>query len=505
MRIAQFGGDPDNFQFPRWCLDMSVLRAYDSNGKPAVTPHFMKIDFQGPAENDPVFVSGHPGSTDRLLTVAAAARHCAMKTCRKRCCVARSCAAGTSSSARFSPQNERIIQAPISSLENGLKVQRKQLDALLVDAMLDAQGAGRSGHPAEGEGRSLRWRASLGDPWADIERAEAAATRHQPAVHVSGRRRGLQQQSSIGAARTLLRGSVELPKKSDDRLREYRDTALPRIEQQLSANSPIYPELEELTLSFSLERMREWLGPDDPTVRQLARQGVAGSARASCWSRARSSPIRRCAVALWKGGAAAVNASDDPMIAIAKAVDERARSLRKDYEDNIEAIVRVGEEKVAKARFAALGTSVYPDATFTLRLSYGSVQGWTENGKKIEPFTPLSRLFERATGAEPFAVPASWMKAKDKLDLTTKFNLSTNNDIVGGNSGSPLINAKGDIVGLLFDGNIHSDIGGVLVRRSAESDGGGSSGHHAREALDKVYGAKALLAELQPPQTWRRD
>ncbi len=134
----------------------------------------------------------------------------------------------------------------------------------------------------------------------------------------------------------------------------------------------------------------------------------------------------------------------------------RSRSLRKNYEDNIEAVLRVGEEKVAKARFAALGTSVYPDATFTLRLSYGSVQGWTENGKKIESFTPLSRLFERATGEEPFAVPASWLKVKDKLDLTTKFNLSTNNDIVGGNSGSPLINAKGDIVGLMFDGNIHS-------------------------------------------------
>ncbi len=230
----------------------------------------------------------------------------------------------------------------------------------------------------------------------------------------------------------------------------------------------------------------------------------------SARSRRTSSPIAlitgskladpKVRVALWKGGAAAVNASDDPMIAIAKLVDERARSVRKDFEDNVEAVVRVASEKVAKARFAALGTSVYPDATFTLRLSYGSVQGWMENGKKVQPFTLLSRLFERATGEEPFAVPASWVKAKDKLDLNTKFNLSTNNDIIGGNSGSPLINAKGDIVGLVFDGNIHSISGAYWFDDQLNRT---VAVHPAimHEALDKVYGAKALLAELQQPQT----
>jgi hypothetical protein len=205
-------------------------------------------------------------------------------------------------------------------------------------------------------------------------------------------------------------------------------------------------------------------------------------------------------MALWKGGAKAVDASDDPMIALAKAVDERARSVRKKYEDEIESVTRVASEKVAKARFAALGTSVYPDATFTLRLSYGSVQGWNEHGTKVPPFTLLSRMFERATGEEPFAVPASWLKAKDTLDLNTKFNLSTNNDIIGGNSGSPLINASGNIVGLVFDGNIHS-ISGAFWFDEARNRTVAVHPAIMKEALDKVYGAKDLLAELQQPET----
>jgi hypothetical protein len=188
------------------------------------------------------------------------------------------------------------------------------------------------------------------------------------------------------------------------------------------------------------------------------------------------------------------------MIAIAKLVDERARAIRKKYEDEIEAVTRVASEKVAKARFAALGTSVYPDATFTLRLSYGSVQGWNENGTNVEPFTTLSRFFERATGEPPFAVPPSWAKAKNKLDLSTRFNLSTNNDIIGGNSGSPLINAKGQIVGLVFDGNIHSISGSYWFD---EKQNRTVAVHPAiiKEALEKVYDAKALLKELQQAGT----
>jgi hypothetical protein len=490
--IAQFGGDPDNFQFPRWCLDMSVLRAYDSKGKPAATPNFMKIDFAGPAVNEPVFVSGHPGSTDRLLTVAQ------LKTLRDED-LPQALVRGSELRGRYiqfgktGEQAERIVEIPLDGLQNTLKVQRKELDALHVDALLDRKMREQEMIKAQ-VAANPELASTLGDPWADIAKAEEKARAiNLPYTFLES---GAGFNSRLfRAARTLVRGAAERAKPSDERLREYRDTALPRIEQQLSANVPIYPELEQLTLSFSLERMREWLGPDDPTVRQLlgkespdqlAQRLISGSKLAD----------PKVRMALWSGGAKAVETSDDPMIAVAKLVDERARAIRKQYEDEVEAVVRTASEKVAKARFAALGTSVYPDATFTLRLSYGSVQGWVENGKPVEPFTYLSRLFERATGQDPFAIPESWLKVKDQLDPRTKFNLSTNNDIIGGNSGSPLINARGNIVGLVFDGNIHSISGSFWFD---EERNRAVAVHPAiiREALSKVYGAKDLLAELQ--------
>jgi hypothetical protein len=491
--IAQFGGDPDNFQFPRWCLDMSVLRAYDAQGKPASTPNFLKINFDGPAENEPVFVSGHPGSTDRLLTVAQ------LKSLRDedlpRLLLLRSELRGRYIQfGKSSPEAQRIIGAPLSELENGIKVRRKELDALLSDELMARKT--KEEHDLRAKLASNAELAhALGDPWADIARAEQIeSTIDLPYGFLEGA--GGFNSRLFRFARVLVRGAAERAKPSEQRLREYRDTALPRIEQQIGANAPVYPELEQLTLSYSLERMREWLGPDDVTVRQLlgkespdalAKRLISGSKLADPKAR----------LALWNGGAKAVDASDDPMIAIAKAVDARSRSLRKKYEDEVEAVTRTASEKVAKARFAALGTSVYPDATFTLRLSYGSVQGWLENGAKVEPFTRLSRLFERATGAEPFAVPQSWLKVKNQLDLNTKFNLSTNNDIVGGNSGSPLINAKGEIVGLVFDGNIHSISGSYWFDEKLNRT---VAVHPAiiREALKKVYGANTLLAEMSP-------
>ena len=257
---------------------------------------------------------------------------------------------------------------------------------------------------------------------------------------------------------------------------------------------PIYPELEQLTLSMSLERMREWLGPDAPVVRRLlatetpdalAKRLIAGSQLAD--------PAVR--LQLWNGGQAAIDASTDSLIGLARSLDAEARELRKWHEDEVEAIVEAAHEDIARARFAVLGTSVYPDATFTLRLNFGSVQGWVENGGRVEPFTQLERLFERATGQPPFAVPESWQAARATLDLATPFNLSTNNDIVGGNSGSPLIDANGGIVGLLFDGNIHS-ISGAYWFDVEKNRAVAVHPAIIREALTKVYRAESLLAEL---------
>jgi hypothetical protein len=199
---------------------------------------------------------------------------------------------------------------------------------------------------------------------------------------------------------------------------------------------------------------------------------------------------------LWNGGQAAIEASNDPFIVLARELDAEARELRKWHEDEIEAVVEAAHEDIAHARFALLGTSVYPDATYTLRLNFGSVQGWVEDGTPVEPFTHLQRLFERTTGQPPFALPERWLEARPRLDLTTPFNLSTNSDVVGGNSGSPVVDADGRIVGLLFDGNIHA-IAGAYWFNAEKSRAVVVHPAIIREALTKVYRPEALLAELE--------
>jgi hypothetical protein len=198
---------------------------------------------------------------------------------------------------------------------------------------------------------------------------------------------------------------------------------------------------------------------------------------------------------LWQGGKAAVAASHDPMIEVARAVDDESRAVRKLYEDEVEAPITSATARIMAARFNSHDANLYPDATFTLRLNYGTVQGWIEGSTQIEPFTYLDRAFERATGTPPFQIPESWLKVKNQLDMRTPFCLSTNNDIVGGNSGSPLIDTEGRIVGLMFDGNIHS-IAGDYWFDPAKNRAVALHPAIIREALDKVYGAKALLSEL---------
>ena len=489
--IAAFGGDPDNFQFPRWCLDFSLLRAYE-NGRPATTPQHLTIDFDGPEAGEPVFVAGHPGSTDRLLTVAE------LKTLRDR-----SVAAGAAARVRAARPLHSVREDERGSEPHraGLAVRARErhqgaAQAARRAARRRADGARSSDAEADLRarvGRNRELAAEIGDPWQRIEQALAVeATRRLPYEYLEG---GTGFNSRLARyARTLVRAAAERPKPNAERLREYTDGFLPRLEQQLGAPVPIYPELERLTLSFSLERMREWLGPDAPIVQRLLTAETPDelAARLVDGSRLADPAVR---MALWNGGQAAIDASTDPFIALARSLDAEARELRKWHEDNVEAVVEAAHEQIARARFETLGTSVYPDATFTLRLNFGSVQGWIENGTPVEPFTRLGRLFERETGQQPFRVPASWQAAKPSLDLSTPFNLSTNSDIVGGNSGSPLIAADGRIVGLLFDGNIHS-ISGAYWFDTEKNRAVAVHPAIVREALTKVYEAEHLAEEL---------
>lgn len=488
--IAAFGGDPDNFQFPRWCLDMSFLRAYE-DGKPVKPAQHLKINFAGPQPGEFVLVSGHPGSTDRLLTVAQLQqlREAELPPSLLRSSELRGRYiqfAKTSDTAR------RISEDPLNGLENGIKVRRKQLDALLDENMM----AQKRREEAE-----LRARvkadpklATIGDPWSEIEKANAIARNLDTELSYLEGGAGFNSRY-FRYARTLLRGTTEREKPNTERLREYTDASLPRIRQGLSAAVPAYPELEKVTLSFGLERMREWLGPDHPTVRTLLAKDSPDTLAESLIAGTKlGDPAVR--LALWNGGAAAVAASDDPFIRLARSIDAEARALRKRYEDEVEAPISAAEERIARARFALYGTAVYPDATFTLRLNYGTVQGWLEKGRPVEPFTRLETAFVRATGQRPFRIPESWERVKGSLDMSTPFNLSTNNDIVGGNSGSPLLNARGEVVGLMFDGNIHSISGAYWFDRVKNRS---VAVHPAimREALAKVYGARGLLRELE--------
>jgi len=482
--ISAFGGDPDNFQFPRWSLDFSMLRAYE-HGKPAKTSDHLQIDFNGPKAGELVFVSGHPGTTQRLETRAQLEfeRDVALPGALLRSAELRG---RYIQFGRTTTADEQLVEGPLNSLENGIKVRRKLLDALHDDALMERKAE---------EEKALRAASQTGDvdPFGQIESATARERAlYMPYVFVEG---GAGFNSILFRyARQLLRGTDERTKPNTQRLREYTDAALPRLEQQLYARVPVYAEVEQLTLSFSLQRMREWLGPDHPIVHRLLAQDSPDTLATRLVAETKlDDPAMR--KQLWEGGKAALDASRDPMIDLARSLDAESRAIRRQFEDDVEAPISAATERIAAERFKRFGTQVYPDATFTLRLNFGTVQGWTENGTPVGPFTHLDRAFERATGASPFRIPDSWMNVKSRLDLRTPFCIATNNDIVGGNSGSPLIDSQGRIVGLMFDGNIHSISGGYWFD-AAKNRAIAVHPGIIREALDKVYGAHDLLAEM---------
>jgi len=435
-----------------------------------------------------VFVSGHPGSTFRLETPAQLEfeRDVSLPTTLLRTSELRG---GYIQYGRSNQSDMHLVEAPLNSLENGIKVRRKLLDALHDDALISRKKAEES---------TLRTLANLPgpDPWQQIEEASTRERAlYLPYTFIEG---GAGFNSILFRyARLLLRGADERTKPNTERLREFTDSMLPRIEQQLSARVPIYAEVETLTLSFSLRRMREWLGPDYPLVRNLLvkESPETLATRVVAESKLDDPAVR---MQLWQGGKAAVDQSRDPMIELVRSLDADSRALRRQFDDAVEAPIAAASARIAGARFKAFGTRIYPDATFTLRLNYGTVTGWTQNGVEVEPFTYLDRAFARATGSSPFKIPDSWMKAKERLDMRTPFCISTSNDIVGGNSGSPLIDARGNIVGLMFDGNIDSIAGSYWFD---PANNRAIAVHPAiiREALDQVYGAKSLLTELEGP------
>jgi hypothetical protein len=488
--IAAFGGDPDNFNFPRWSLDFSLLRVYE-NGKPAHTPAYLQWRIEGPQAGDPTFIPGHPGSTSRLLTAEQMRfqRDVSVPSYLLRNSELRG---RLIQWARTGEEPARIVQESLQSYENSLKVYRGYQNALLDDAAFQRKVALESDLRAKVTANP-QLAGDVGTAWDDITAAQARYRQiYDRYLYVEGSS-GFNS-TLFYYARQLVRGAAERGKPNELRLREYADSNLPKIAAGLLAPTPVYPDYEQVKLSFSLDKMREALGPDDAIVRQLLSRESPESLASKLLTETKlaDATVRK---ALWEGGATAIGSSTDPMIVLARDIDSDARAVRKIYEDQVQGPVVAAQEKIAKARFAVLGTSTYPDATFTLRLSYGAVQGWTEKGEPVEPYTRLSRLYERATGKDPFRLPQQWLDARDKLDPNLPFNYVTTNDIVGGNSGSPLVDMQGRLVGLVFDGNIHSLAGnywydGKMNRAVAV--------HPAMiiSALRDVYGAGDLVTEI---------
>jgi hypothetical protein len=488
--IAAFGGDPDNFNFPRWSLDFSLMRVYEK-GKPARSPNYLKWRIDGAQPGEATFVAGHPGNTSRLLTLE-------QLRFQRDVSVPSYLIRNTELRGRLiqwgktGEEPARIASDYLQSIENSLKVYRGFQAALLDDALFLRKGT---------QERELRARVASdsklngasGQAWDDV--AKAQERYRQIYNNYLFLEAGAGFNSKLfGYARQLVRGAAERSKSNEQRLREYADSNLPKIASSLLATTPVYPDFEQVTLSFSLDKMRETLGPDAAIVRKLLASESPESLAAKLVTETRlADPAAR--KALWDGGAAAINSSKDPMIVLAREIDGEARALRKIYEDEVQAPVAASQEKIAKARFAVLGTNTYPDATFTLRLSYGAVEGWMENGQTVEPYTRLSRLYERTTGKDPFRLPQVWLDARDKLDMSTPFCFVTTNDIVGGNSGSPLVDSEGQLVGLAFDGNIHSIAGSFWYDGKMNRT---VSVHPAIiiTALRDVYGSKGLANEL---------
>jgi hypothetical protein len=492
-RIAFFGGDPDNFNFPRYNLDMTLLRVYE-NGKPVTVRDYFAFNGDGAQDGEPTFVTGHPGSTDRQLTVAQLERvrdvdlvASLARLSEMRGLLYRYAAEGA--------EPARVSADDLQGVENTLKVYHGQLRALLDPAVFQRK---------RDEERALRdfakskrqLQKEYGGAWDEIATAQAVYRDIEQRYKALEVARGLWSKH-FSIARWLVRGAEERAKPNGERLREYTESALPSLTQRLFSAAPIDADYEAVKLGWSLTKLREWLGPDDPLVKAVLGKDApeAVAARLVKATKLGDVAVRK---QLWEGGAAAVGKSKDPFIELARKIDAESRALRKRYEDAVEAVESVNAERIAKVRFAMSGAGAYPDATFTLRLSHGEVKGWLEKGTAVPPFTTIDGAFQRHTGADPFALPKSWLAARGKLNGDQRFNFVTTNDIIGGNSGSPLLNRKAQVVGLAFDGNIHS-LGGAFwfderVNRCVAVHSGA-----ILEALRKVYGADALAKELSGP------
>ena len=492
-QMAFFGGDRDNFEYPRYDLDITYFRVYE-NGKPVKLKNYLQWSPKGTKAGELVFVSGHPGGTERLLTMAELNF---LKEFQTSYVIDRLTRMDKTlhDFAAQSAENARVSADDIFGVENSLKAYKGRKGGL-DDKDLMAKKAAAEKKLREAVNADPKLKAQYASAWEEVAKAvEVRRNIFFPFVFVE--RAGGFNASMTGYARTLVRVTAEKEKANPQRLREYTDARLPSLEQGLFSTAPVYRTLDVATLTESLAFMREKLGASDPTVeRALGGRTPAEAAKAYIDGSKLDDPAVR--KALYEGGSKAIAASTDPLIVLMRDIDTRGRQLRKQYDDQVEAVIRLNSTRIAKARFAVEGANSYPDATFTLRLSYGTIKGYEQDGTGIPPYTTLGGAYKHAAAngnKGDFELPKTWDAAKGTLNLRTPFNFVHTSDIIGGNSGSPTVNKKGEVVGIIFDGNIQS-----LPWDFAYDDRQGRAvsvdSRAIIESIRKVYHADALADEL---------